>query len=102
MKKILFFSLIIFYMSDIFAQNVEHFGKFETDVNISINYENPFDYDEIAVTAVFTAPNGEQKEVDGFFIDRYEVSNAQYKKFVEEDGYSQEKYWRSFRRRRRL
>jgi serine/threonine protein kinase len=29
-----------------------------------------------------------------FFIDRYEVTNAQYKEFVESGGYREQKYWK--------
>jgi formylglycine-generating enzyme required for sulfatase activity len=31
--------------------------------------------------------------VDGFYIDRYEVSNARYKAFIDAGGYSTEAYW---------
>jgi len=31
--------------------------------------------------------------VEGFYIDRYEVSNAKYKKFIDAGGYTTEAYW---------
>ena len=31
--------------------------------------------------------------VDGFYIDRYEVSNAEYKAFIDAGGYTTEAYW---------
>jgi serine/threonine protein kinase len=32
--------------------------------------------------------------VEDFFIDRYEVTNSQYKEFVEAGGYREKKYWK--------
>ncbi|HBE41578.1 MAG TPA: hypothetical protein DDW27_10320 [Bacteroidales bacterium] len=34
------------------------------------------------------------KVKNGFFIDRYEVTNKQYKEFVENGGYRNQKYWK--------
>jgi serine/threonine protein kinase/dienelactone hydrolase len=34
-------------------------------------------------------------ELDDFFIDRYEVTNKQYKEFVENDGYRKREYWKN-------
>jgi dienelactone hydrolase/predicted Ser/Thr protein kinase len=33
-------------------------------------------------------------KLDDFLIDRYEVTNAEYKKFVEAGGYQNERYWK--------
>jgi len=87
MKKILFFSLLLFCKSIVFSQTTDQYGKFETDVNIGINYDNPFDYDEIAVTAIFTAPSGEQKEVDGFFIENYDLNTTNGSLTPGEEGF---------------
>jgi dienelactone hydrolase len=35
------------------------------------------------------------KEKHGFFIDRYEVTNRQYKEFVDSGGYRDPKYWKN-------
>jgi eukaryotic-like serine/threonine-protein kinase len=35
------------------------------------------------------------KQKHGFFIDRYEVTNKQYKEFVDKGGYSNVDYWRN-------
>jgi len=32
-------------------------------------------------------------KLDDFFIDRYEVTNSQYKKFVDSDGYGKKEFW---------
>lgn len=76
MKKNLFFIVLLFCNYIVISQSVEQFGKFESSLNISSTYENPYDYDEIAVTAVFTAPNGDQKEVDGFYIEDYDLNTT--------------------------
>ena len=34
--------------------------------------------------------------VPGFYIDRYEVTNAQYKKFIDAGGYTTQAYWNPF------
>jgi serine/threonine protein kinase/formylglycine-generating enzyme required for sulfatase activity len=33
-------------------------------------------------------------ELDGFFIDRYEVTNKQYKEFMDSGGYRSKEYWK--------
>ncbi|MCI0614013.1 bifunctional serine/threonine-protein kinase/formylglycine-generating enzyme family protein, partial [bacterium] len=33
-------------------------------------------------------------QVSDFYIDRYEVTNAQYKKFIDSGGYQEKKYWK--------
>jgi dienelactone hydrolase/tRNA A-37 threonylcarbamoyl transferase component Bud32 len=33
-------------------------------------------------------------QLDDFFIDRYEVTNRQYKEFVDQGGYRERKYWK--------
>ena len=35
------------------------------------------------------------KEKHGFFIDRYEVTNKQYKEFIDKGGYSNPEYWKN-------
>ena len=34
------------------------------------------------------------KEKHGFFLDRYEVTNKQYKEFIENGGYRNPQYWK--------
>ena len=41
------------------------------------------------------APAGATAELDAFFIDRFEVTNAEYQEFVQAGGYAQEEYWPS-------
>ncbi len=37
---------------------------------------------------------GDTKKLDAYWIDRYEVSNAEFKRFVEAGGYETEKFWK--------
>jgi hypothetical protein len=59
------------------SNTVEQYGKFEATFDMTAGYLNPYDYDDIRVSAVFTGPNGVQDTVDGFFIKEYQISNAQ-------------------------
>ena len=35
------------------------------------------------------------KDKNGFFIDRYEVTNKQFKKFIDDGGYGKPEYWKN-------
>ncbi|MEZ4960600.1 MAG: FG-GAP-like repeat-containing protein [Saprospiraceae bacterium] len=58
------------------AASVEKWGKFEVGIALTATFSNPYDYDEIAVTATFTGPSGQQKSVDGFFMQDYDLVPA--------------------------
>ncbi len=46
---------------------VEQYEKFEVEIALTATYTNPYDYRQIAVKAVFIAPDNRQVTVDGFF-----------------------------------
>lgn len=52
------------------------YGKFEAKIDVSANFQNPYDYDAIRVAATFTAPDGRQTTVEGFYMEGFEVINA--------------------------
>lgn len=54
---------------------VEQYGRFEAVLSLSAVYNNPYDYDEVRVTAVFTGPAGATETVEGFFMQDYQLSN---------------------------
>lgn len=58
------------------ANSVEQWGKFEARIVLSATFTNPYDYDQIRVTAVFTAPNGTQTSVEGFYMDDYNLNTV--------------------------
>ena len=43
---------------------------------------------------LFEAPVPGSVELDDFFIDRHEVTNRQYKEFVDKGGYQKREYWK--------
>ncbi|MCC6282337.1 MAG: DUF5060 domain-containing protein [Saprospiraceae bacterium] len=57
--------------------SVEQWGKFEVKLDVTANWVNPYDYDEIRVAAVFTDPDGLSKTVDGFFMQDHTITNTQ-------------------------
>ena len=58
------------------STNIEQYGKFEASLALTANFANPYDYDEIRVEAVFTAPDGETTLVEGFFMEDFEIANT--------------------------
>lgn len=55
---------------------VERYGKLECTLEVDATYSNPYNYNEVALSAVFTAPSGAQKAVDGFFMQDYNLNTA--------------------------
>jgi len=53
---------------------VERYGKFETTVDVTADFTNPYDYDQVVVAATFTAPDGTETTVDGFFLQEFTLS----------------------------
>ena len=47
------------------------FDKFELNINLTAGYTNPYDYSDIDVRCIFTAPSGRKDTVDGFFMQDY-------------------------------
>ena len=48
-------------------------NKVEFRIDIEASYQNPYDYDEVAITAVFTSPGGEDYAVDGFYMEEFAI-----------------------------
>jgi hypothetical protein len=42
----------------------------------------------------YDAPTNMEVDLDDYFIDKYEVSNSDYKLFVDAGGYSKKQYWK--------
>ena len=61
---------------EILTPTTEQYGKFEASIDLTATFSNPFDYDEIAVTANFISPTGMVKEVDGFFMQDYNLNST--------------------------
>ena len=59
-----------------FDQEVGQYDKFECKFNITAEFENPYDYDEIAITGQFSSPNGIEYAVDGFYMEEFNLNQA--------------------------
>src|SRR5215217_4316476 len=51
--------------------SVAKFDKFEVNINLTAGFSNAYDYDDIVVTATFTAPTGKVDVVDGFYMQDF-------------------------------
>ncbi|GJM32823.1 MAG: hypothetical protein DHS20C18_18240 [Saprospiraceae bacterium] len=58
------------------SADVEQYGKLEVVLDLSATYTNPYDYDQIAITALFTGPSGQQLSVDGFYMRDYVLNET--------------------------
>ena len=56
------------------STQIEQHGKFEAALSLTANFLNPYDYDDIRVSAVFTAPDGQSRTVDGFFMQEHQLN----------------------------
>ena len=56
--------------------SVEMYGKFEAELDLSATFDNPYDYDQLSISAVFNAPSGNSKEVDGFYMQDYTLNTS--------------------------
>jgi len=58
------------------SSSIARLNKLELTCSITAAYNNPYDYDEIAVQCIFTAPSGRRDTVDGFFMQDYILNNG--------------------------
>ena len=52
---------------------VGRYGKLEISIDLSATYDNPYDYEDIEVSAVFSGPGGNEYPVDGFYMEDFEL-----------------------------
>ncbi len=50
------------------------YGLFEADLNVTANFENPFDQEEVNVTAIFNTPNGAIIRIPAFYYQEFNRS----------------------------
>ncbi|MEO7768374.1 MAG: DUF5060 domain-containing protein, partial [Ferruginibacter sp.] len=53
---------------------VPRLNKFELSIDLTANYANPYDYDDITMQCIFNAPSGRKDTVDGFFMQDYTLN----------------------------
>lgn len=51
-------------------------NKVEFSIDMEALYQNPYDYDEVAVQAVFTSPGGVDYAVDGFYMEEFAIDEV--------------------------
>ncbi len=88
MKRLISFILIIFLKSILFAQapvitsvtasgaTVPRYDKQELTVTFTGPFSNPYDYDEILVRGIFTAPSGKKDTMEGFYMSNYSLNTS--------------------------
>ncbi len=55
---------------------VAKLDKFELTVSLTAGYSNAYDYDDITIRGIFTAPGGRKDTVDGFFMQDYTLNTS--------------------------
>lgn len=50
------------------STSVERYDKLELSVGLNAQYDNPYDYDQVRLSAIFTSPSGQKRSIDGFFM----------------------------------
>ena len=49
--------------------NIELYAKLELNIDLEATFTNPYDYDEITVSAFITKPDGTRDTIDGFYTE---------------------------------
>jgi len=55
-------------------KSVPLYGFFEADLNVTANFENPFNPEEVNVTAIFNSPNGAITKIPAFYYQEFNRS----------------------------
>ena len=94
MKKILFFASLLFFLPlnlafanafpptptineiDILTPIVEKLDKFEVRIDLTAEFDNPYDYDQISVGSYITSPSGLVDTIDGFYMQDYTLNET--------------------------
>jgi len=79
---IYFFFIIILNVNFLIAQPIIHnvtknsntiakYNKLELTIELTANFNNPYDYSEINLQAIFISPSGEKDTIDGFYYQDF-------------------------------
>jgi hypothetical protein len=81
-------ALIIFFLPKTAAQipsinavipnsnSINRFEKLELTVSLTAAYTNPYDYDDILLRGIFTAPSGKTDTVEGFYMQDFSLNGS--------------------------
>lgn len=52
------------------------FEKLELLVNLEATYSNPYDYDQVVLKAILTAPSGRKDTIEGFYLQDFDLNTS--------------------------
>lgn len=58
------------------SNNIERYERIELSVTLTATYTNAYDYDQILVRGIFTAPSGKKDTIEGFFMSDYSLNTS--------------------------
>ena len=56
------------------ALSIAKYDKFELTIDLTANYTNPYNYDEISTQCIFISPTNKKDTVDGFYMENYSLN----------------------------
>ncbi len=66
----------IIHSVEVLSPVVELYDKFEIKLEVSAIYDNPYDYEQVAIQGIFVSPSGVATTVDGFYMQDYELETS--------------------------
>ena len=85
---ILMAGLNILFLSGVTAQSpiinsitannssIQKFEKLELTISLTAAYNNPYDYDDILLKGIFTAPSGKKDSIEGFYMQDFTLNTG--------------------------
>ena len=58
------------------ANTIDQYEKLELTVQFTGAYTNPYDYDDILIAGIFTAPSGKIDTIEGFYFENYTLNTG--------------------------
>ncbi len=58
------------------STSIEKFEKFEATVSLTAGFINAYDYDDILVRGIFTAPSGKKDTIEGFYMQGFTLNTT--------------------------
>lgn len=58
------------------SNSIAVFEKLELTVSLAAAYTNPYDYDDILLRGIFTAPSGKKDTIEGFFMQDFTLNQS--------------------------
>lgn len=65
------YSIPIFNSITTNRDTLDKYNKFEITINLTANFNNPFNQNEIYLRSIFTSPSGKVYTIDGFYFQDF-------------------------------